>query len=273
MKRLLAPALVLLVAVAGDALAQTTTRENPATRRNAGAQPANRTSQATAGENSLAQHIAACLLLGNQEEIAISQLGVQHAQNDQVKQFAQKMIEQHQQAISQLQQAAPELASMNLQLSGTHAADNQRGAAAQSADASSATTAIESQPAGGENQRTATTGQAGSSEAGNVPQMVQFIKQVKEQCVQLVTQDLSQKQGAEFDKCFMGVQNGLHTGMLAKLRAAKQHVSGGPLEQVVEQGTQMTEHHLAEAKQIMQQLEGASGETPRAAAGARTTRQ
>lgn len=43
---------------------------------------------------------------GNMKEIQLGQIGVQKAQNDQVKQFAQKLVDDHTQANQQLQQLA-----------------------------------------------------------------------------------------------------------------------------------------------------------------------
>src|SRR5690606_36462025 len=49
---------------------------------------------------------AACLIIDNEMEIALARLAAQHSQNDQVKQFAQKMIQDHQQYVQQLQDVA-----------------------------------------------------------------------------------------------------------------------------------------------------------------------
>ncbi|MGE0758329.1 MAG: DUF4142 domain-containing protein [Pirellulaceae bacterium] len=68
--------------------------------------------QATAGK--LDRHIASCLALGNHEEIALAEFAMQHAQNDQVRQFAQQMIQDHRKVLGQLQRFAPEAASMQL---------------------------------------------------------------------------------------------------------------------------------------------------------------
>lgn len=59
-------------------------------------------------------HLAACLLLESQKEIAISKFALQHAKNEQVKQFAQQMIADHSKGVTELQkfvgpQAVPPL--------------------------------------------------------------------------------------------------------------------------------------------------------------------
>jgi predicted outer membrane protein len=53
------------------------------------------------------QHLAFCLALGNQAEIQLGQLASQKAQNPQVKEFAQRMVQDHTQYLQQLQQFLP----------------------------------------------------------------------------------------------------------------------------------------------------------------------
>src|SRR5262249_26367643 len=55
---------------------------------------------------SMDEFIATCLLIGNQEEVALAQEALGRAQNQNVKQFAQMLINDHQQAIQKLQQHA-----------------------------------------------------------------------------------------------------------------------------------------------------------------------
>lgn len=83
-------------------------------------QPARRDASRGAGSNeryaaeNLDYQIAACLLLGNQEEIALAQLGEKHATHPQVKELAQMLVEHHTKAVALIQKAAPEVASLQL---------------------------------------------------------------------------------------------------------------------------------------------------------------
>jgi predicted outer membrane protein len=240
--------------IAGPALAQTATeratgqptvervRQTPATPGAAARPGAARTTATPAGDN-LDQKIAVCLLLGNQEEVALAQFAQQRSQNEQVRKFAQQMIEHHQQAISKIEQAAPEAASLNLQL--------QAGTAG---EAAASTTASGVRPASAE-EPVATTG------AGPDQRAVQLAQSVKQECLNLTQQELAQKEGVEFDKAYIGQQIGAHIGMLAELRGSKNFATG-PLQQVISEGEQMTQKHLAEAKQIMSQLKDQQGSQP-----------
>src|SRR5688572_11371786 len=132
MKKLIAPALLSLMAMSGYAFAQSatetqsetpgaggrnaasdasgTTRQPGAStpgQRNANgaqagttarAQSSNAGGQAAQG-GMIDQHIAVCLLLGNQEEVALGQFAQDRAQHPEVKQFAQMMAQEHQEAI------------------------------------------------------------------------------------------------------------------------------------------------------------------------------
>ena len=318
MKKLIAPALLAMVAMTSHALAQSATDTSSGNRtersssgadtsgansdRSSGTSSASgqasragqsstvagqssrtqSTTQARPGSSSVAsqggqqgsqgdmlsQHIAVCLALGNQEEVALGQFAKDRAQNPEVKQFAQMMVQEHQQAISQLQQASPQLASMNLNLSAQGgatpgASNSNRGAGSATTSSTPTTGSITSTSA---NQRNTAT--AGGGADGQTQQHVQFAQEVKQQCLQLTTAELGRKQGAEFDKAYIGQQLVAHTQMLATLQAAQRHASS-ELQPIIQQGTQMTEHHLAQARQIMEQLSAsgaAGGQAPRQSA-------
>src|SRR3954447_20673465 len=66
-----------------------------------------RTRTATSGNNSEVEHFMAnCLLAQNEAEVQLTELAQQQAQNSSVKEFAQKMAQDHRQMIQQLQQIA-----------------------------------------------------------------------------------------------------------------------------------------------------------------------
>lgn len=221
------------------------------------ARPGQQTSQPSQQAGQLDQQIAACLLLGNQEEVALAEFAQERAQNPRVKEFAKMMIEQHQQAIAKIQQASPELASLNLKLkaNATGGDEPQYEATRPAARTTGATAAGEASARAGES-------------AADSP-MFAWARDTAQECLNLTAKELSEKQGAEFDKAYMGQQCTAHVGMLAKLRASKSHASE-KLQPVLAEGIEMTQHHLAEAKQIKQGLKETSTAraTQPAAAGA-----
>jgi predicted outer membrane protein len=244
--------------IAGTALAQTAVepatgqstvervRQTPGTPGTATRPGVARTGAAAEGDN-LDNKIAVCLLLGNQEEVALAQFAQQKSQNEQVKKFAQQMIEHHQQAISKIEQAAPEVAGLNLQL---------RGGAEGEAAASSNPTGV--RPASAEEPVAST---AAAENVGHNQRGAQLAQAVKQECLNLTQQELAQKQGVEFDKAYIGQQVCAHIGMLAELRGSKNFATG-QLQQVIDEGEQMTQQHLDQAKQIMSQLKDQQGSQP-----------
>jgi predicted outer membrane protein len=183
----------------------------------------------------LNQAIAGCLLLGNQEEVALAEFAQSRTQNPKVKQFAQMMIQDHEQAIAKLTRVAPELAEQAASLREGQG----RGQTGRQND-----TPGTSSPN--------SLGQAGAAAAGN--QVFALQKRVTEECLQLTQQELGQKQGAEFDKCYMSSQVGAHIGMLAKLRGSQQFASG-ELKQVIQEAEQTVQKHLEHAKIIAKEVE------------------
>ncbi len=253
MKKSFAIALISFAPFLGNASAQSpssspgATETRPRTQSQSQTAPGGQAQASQGGE--LQKHIAVCLILGNQEEAALGQFAQDRAQNDQVKQFARMMAEEHQQANAKIQQAVPQVANLDLKLTAT---EGRAGAAPGQAAR--------------DNQRQSATG----AQAGGQDQMVQFAKQVKQECLNLTQAELGKKQGAEFDKCYIGQQIVAHTGMLAQLKVGQKHASN-ELQPIIQEGTQMTEHHLAQARQIMEQLENEGGATaanaPSGAAG------
>ena len=164
------------------------------------------------------QAIAACLALGNEEEIALAQFAESRVKNEKVKQFVAMMIKDHREAIEKLHKVAPHLATLNLQLDGDAGQDGQTAAG------------------GDVNQ-----------------QMLALQRNVAQQCLELTQNELDEKEGAEFDRCFIGQQVGAHIAMLAKLKGSEKFASGA-LRSHIQEATQTVESHLQHAKELAKTL-------------------
>jgi predicted outer membrane protein len=97
-----------------------------------------------------------------------------------------------------------------------------------------------------------------------VDHLLALDRQIVERSTQAAKEDLQQKEGAEFDKCFVGAQIVGHTKMLAALEVLQQQ---GPeqIQQLAQQAQPNVQKHLEHAKQIMKQLEAAGPTDSRAA--------
>ena len=102
--------------------------------------------------------------------------------------------------------------------------------------------------------------QAGAHDPGLL-----LARQVKEECLAITKKALSEKQGAEFDKCFVGQQVMAHMSMLAHLKGSEPFASP-ELKPVIQEGLKATEKHLAEAKELIKQLEQSQREPRQARA-------
>lgn len=187
------------------------------------------------------KYIVACLLSKNKAEVEINEFAQQQAQNPEVKEFAQQMVQDHQKLVQELQQ----LASKH----GGQAADRARTA-----------TSLEATEQADTNART--LGAANTNSA--VDQLVALEQQITKQCAQALRDELQQKQGAEFDMCYIGSQIGAHMQMVAALEVLAQQ---GPeqIQQVAQKAQPIVQQHLDHAKNLAKQLESQSPVGNRAA--------
>lgn len=222
-------ALALIALAAGPLCAQTTTTR-PQPPGTAAARAAN--AQSASGQGAAAsqvdQAIAVCLALGNQEEVALAQFAEGRAKHEKVKQFAEMMITQHRQALEKLHRISPQLANMALQLDGT----------AQPANSPRA-----------DGAHSSTNGPAGNVDH----QMVALQTSIAQHCLSLTQKELGEKQGAEFDQCYVGQQVGAHVAMLAKLKGSEQFASG-ELRSFIQEAEQTVETHHKHAKELAKEL-------------------
>jgi predicted outer membrane protein len=187
-------------------------------------------------------HLAACLILGNEEEVALGRFAAQRASNDQVKQFAQQMVDQHSKAISKLQPFAPEGAMLEL-------------AAASEQDQGPRQNQGQRQ---GQIQNPLTpVGQNGQADANIGQQMLAIERDAKQQCLDLTQKVLGEKRGEEFDHAYVGQQMAGHIQMIAALTAFERHASP-ELQQVLNEQKQTAEQHLQHLKQLIPDSTSAS---------------
>jgi predicted outer membrane protein len=214
-----------------------------------------RGTQATTGSEAEVQRfLASCLLAKNQAEVELGQFAQQQAQNPEVKQFAQTMVQDHRQLVQKLQ---PLAGAPSTQASTSLETTGQIDAQRQAAD----TTRLPGSPGAGQPSRdtsinqSLTASRTGGQQNAALNQIAQIEKQVTQRFNEAVREELQQKQGAEFDKCYIGSQVGGHMHMLAALEVIEQQ---GPdqLRQIAQQTRPTVEQHLQHAKQLGKQLEG-----------------
>jgi predicted outer membrane protein len=194
--------------------------------------PGNR--QAQSGD-SFDSHVADCLILSNQEEIALLKFGTERTKSDKVKELAQSMIKDHEKAISELRQfASPQHA--NESLTGFKEGDRE---VATTREARKVPADVADNSGGGENSF--------------ATKMHRMIKRAHEQCLVLNREELTKYEGHEFDQAFLGAQLGAHIGMLAHLKAAQEETSA-ELSQWTGKAQETTKKHKDHLEKLMNDL-------------------
>jgi predicted outer membrane protein len=230
---------------------------------------------AAGGPNVVVDHfLAGCLLGQSKAEVELSQIALQKSENAEVKQFAQKMIVDHQKMIEQLQPLAAMHGGANRATSSLLGANSEaQGRSEATEGRTSDTTALPGSAGASQTiapsdtsaaipavTATAEAATASAGGGGAVHQLMQIDRQINERCLQMAKEELQQKSGAEFDKCYVGNAIGMHGHALAALEVIGKQTQG-TLAQVAQQAQPTVQQHFDHAKRLMKQLEGQAGAT------------
>lgn len=225
--------------------------ERPATERRE-YRAAFRGERAETGANNrdVQRYITGCLLAKNQAEVELGKFAQQHSQNPEVKEFAQMLVQDHGKLVQKLQQLSGNQGDRSTSSTLIDEAGQDDAARTATTDAATARSRTD-----------AATSQRGNSA---VDQLLALDRQIVEHCTQAAKQALQEKQGAEFDKAFVGSQIGAHMQSLSALEVLQQQ---GPeqIKQIAQQAQPTVQQHLDHAKQLMKQLEGQGASGNRAA--------
>lgn len=224
--------------------------------------------QDAAGGN-LVRPMATLLALGNQAEVELGQLASEKAQNPEVRQFAQMMVEEHTELLGKLKQFNPQIPDADRsQLRSAQATgrDGQPGTAQtpqrdRGVARTGGTSRTESTSRTGEantqrQEEVAQTGftTQGRAASGGQGALVSVIQDAAQQKLQMTKETLNKYEGQDFDMGYLSQQVHAHVGMLAHLKAMK---GKGPSEfqQLVDDGITATDEHLQDAKNLAKKLE------------------
>ena len=200
-----------------------------------GAQPGAR----TAG-GSLDSHLAQCLTMDNQHQIAVAEIAKQRSKDNDVKQFADRLIQDHTQFLQQLARFAGNQPFMAGGQPGEARAYERPGQPGQPAAAG--------QPGG-----------AMAAAQGGQPNFLALKQQIGQKALELTKNELEKKEGVQFDQCFVGQQIGNHIWALATLEVFKDQQVSPELRSVIEKGIQTTQEHLDHARKLADNLEQRGG--------------
>lgn len=171
------------------------------------------------------QQIANWLLVDNRGEIQLARIAQERSSSDDVKKFAKRLIDEHAEAVEKLQPFAG-MGRNTQQAAGQSNQQQGRGQYSQ---------------------------QAGGQSGGL--NLIRLKQQLGQQCLASAQQELEQKEGAEFDKCYIGLQIAKHMEMLDTLKVFSRYASP-QLDQVIEEAEQVAQDHLDKAKEMIKEHEG-----------------
>ena len=205
----------------------------------------------------------------NQAEITLNEFAARKASNKDVKDFTQKMIHDHSQLATKLNQTLSKVQAAAFPRVGrtpyTAAYGNQPGTTQAAPPVRSEGTlpgSIQSTipPAAQSPANVQPGGAATGAGAGMAPNPlarftpINFKREIDGKLVALTQQQLDKKSGEDFDRCFMQGQIDLHTNMLATLEVAISQASP-ELKPDLQQALQVTQQHLSLAESLANKLE------------------
>ena len=186
--------------------------------------------------------LATWVAVANDNEIALAQYALGKTQNNEVKQFAQMMLDDHRKLATKLQQLGTGSGTVR-DVGMDHGKTERPGDTNRPVDAS-----------GKKGDATLEDRTLSGGIPGEHLDHVALIRELGSKCLENSKRELDQKSGAEFDRCYMGMQIGGHMGMLTMLDVFPKHASE-PLKRTLEEGKTTVKSHLEHAKDVAKKME------------------
>jgi predicted outer membrane protein len=222
-------------------------------------------------DQSADQILLTWLLVDNENEVALAQFASTRATDAELKQFLQRMVTDHGGAVNKLRQAVGHGGSssgQNPQSGNPNAGTGTPDGGNRNPGSGSPTPDTGSDPArrgevadaGTRGRRDGMPQDASGVRMAGAFNHEQLVRDLGKKCLESAQKMLSEKQGAEFDRCVAGMMVGAHVAAADKLEVFQRHVSEQKRAGLGE-SLQMTKSHLEQVKGIAKRLDGANGRT------------
>jgi predicted outer membrane protein len=207
----------------------------------------------TQGSGSVQDFFVTKLMLANKAEVELGQMAEDRAESDEVKKFAQMLVQEHQQMnqqLAQIQAGAQSTSGQSNSLQGT------KSQIKTVTDQPATTQGDISQPI--RSTQAVTSNAAGQSRTGGshdqVPQQLTMIcQQAAAKHLEMSREMLDSAESHDFDMSFLGLQIAKHAYVVAELQSL-QNVGSPEFQQLVRTAEQKTSQHLVTAKELANQL-------------------
>ena len=189
--------------------------------------------------------LSAMLIVDNEGEVALSELGAQQATHPDVKTFAEQMVKDHSEMLSKLRNVSDSATKVN-----------------QGQEVSKQSNVL--RPAAGTDNSPSTTS-AGNGQVAAPTQSPNLTaadlkRELGKKCLESKQLELQRKKGSEFDKCFMEMQVAMHQEAVDTLQVFQRHAQGD-LRRVIEEALPKVTEHLKHAKMTKQMVEDGGNHT------------
>jgi predicted outer membrane protein len=241
---------------------------------------------ARAGRMDVDRFIVKCLIQANKDEIATARLAQQRSSNEDVKKLAMQMADDHTRFLSRLEQFQSEQPGRQTPNARRRDVDNLNNGALNNGTQGNATqgennTQGDNSARGANSQvQPGTTNPANPVGQLNTPgsvdergvagrhfarqtgmgahaaanQFVKIMEEVAQQTQQSLTRELSQKEGVQFDRCYLHAQIFGHTWVVNALTVFEQN-SSSALQPILQEGLQTAQQHLTHAKALLMRID------------------
>jgi predicted outer membrane protein len=98
-------------------------------------------------------------------------------------------------------------------------------------------------------------GHAGMGAHAAANHFVKIMEEVAQQTQQSLTRELSQKEGVQFDRCYLHAQIFGHTWMVDALTVFEQNTTSSELQPILQEGLQTPQQHLPHAKALLARID------------------
>jgi predicted outer membrane protein len=221
-------------------------QNEPGPRQERPTQPQNWSGQAgPAAQAMLDQMAAEGMQQMTKGEIELANFALKHTQNEEVRKFAQSIVNDQTNLNNQLQRFVSE--------QGTEQGNNPSGNSSATQPAQPRTPGTPVTQPGREAGSTAQAGGARGDSSWKATSLDTIRRDVANQVVASIERELAQYQGADFDRAYVGQQFWGHVEFVAAAKAGGKHLSND-LRQVVEQAAQTGEKHLDECRKLIRDL-------------------
>jgi predicted outer membrane protein len=206
---------------------------------------------AMASRMDLDHFLVKVVIHASKDEISTARLAQQRSSNPDVKKFAMQMVDDHTRLLNRLEQ-----------FRGTE--HGERGRGMRRGTTPGTVNGLSPQPQTGQPGATTQPNAVVQGETGGqrwntshrepAHEFTTIMEDVDNQAQQAMQRELSQKEGVQFDRCYLGQQIAAHIWLTNALQVFEQHASPN-LQPILQEGLQVAQQHLTHAKALLARID------------------